>query len=49
MNFNDDFSNIVISLFTGIENNKDKKRDFNDKKRDFNDNLMIILKIILKI
>ena len=40
MNFNDDFSNIVISLFIDIENKNRFSNDFNnfckDKNEDFN-------------
>lgn len=40
MNFNNDFSNIVISLFIDIENKNRFSNDFNnfckDKNEDFN-------------
>lgn len=49
--FNDNFNNITVSLFTGIENNISIcykfQNDFNDYFQDKNNKILMIIKVFL--
>lgn len=51
--FNDNFNNITVSLFTGIENNISIyykfQNDFNDYFQDKNNKILMIIKVFIQI
>lgn len=51
--FNDNFNNITVSLFTGIENNISIcykfQNDFNDYFQDKNNKILMIIKVFIKV